>query len=169
MTSGARGRLYVDKDVQRALLWQLFRHWALFVTVLMGMLLAIEALNANPQPTWGGFFRAAWQRHAPLLLVVATLFPVFAYDSIKLSHRFVGPILRLRGAMRQAALGQPVKNLQFRKEDFWQDMACSFNALIERLPTSSADECRDQGNVPNARREPVLTGAARAADDVQEV
>ena len=149
MGRNTRGRLYVDRDVQRALLWQLFRHWSIFVVVLVAMLLVLEGLSGPPR-SLGEYAAALWTRHAPLLVVIASLFPVFAYDSIKLSHRFVGPVIRLRGALRSAAAGEPVKPLKFRQGDFWQDMADHFNDLMnqvqqertrrDRVPTDVWDE-----------------------------
>jgi hypothetical protein len=130
MAQNTRGKLYIDRDVQRALLWQLFRHWSIFVVVLIAMLLVLEALAGGPPRTFGEYASVLWSRHAPLLVVIASLFPVFAYDSIKLSHRFVGPIVRLRGALKAAAAGQPIKPVQFREHDFWHDMADSFNELM---------------------------------------
>jgi hypothetical protein len=160
MRKQSRGQLYVDKDVQRALLWQLFRHWALFVTILTGMLLILETLNVGPQPSLAAYFRLTWQHYSPLFVVIAVLFPVFAYDSIKLSHRFVGPIVRLRRAMRQAALGEHVAPVQFRKTDFWQDMATTFNALLERLPPD--DERPTE--VTLAGEQPLASSAANSRE-----
>jgi len=96
---------------------------------------------------------------------VIALFPVFAYDSIKLSHRFVGPIMRLRRVLRQAALGEHVPPLQFRQDDFWQDLAGSFNTLMERLPPdSSADGTSEQS--PSAKTvELARAGADMSASD----
>jgi hypothetical protein len=138
MSNKSRGRLYVDKDVQRALVVQLVRHWALFVAVLTGILLALDSLAA-PQQSFGDHFRALWNRHAPLLVTIVALFPVFVYDSFKLSNRFAGPILRLRKRMQEAAAGEPVEPLQFRPGDYWQDLAENFNVLAERL------EANDRG------------------------
>lgn len=133
MKKTSRGRLYVDKDVQRALLLQMIRHWVLFGVVLTGILLALDSLT-DPSKSFGGHFLSLWQRHATLLATVAALFPIFVYESIKLSNRFAGPMLRLRRLMRQAADGEPVGSLEFRDGDFWQDMAASFNDLVSRLP-----------------------------------
>jgi hypothetical protein len=132
MSKGSRERLYVDKDVQRALVLQLVRHWAVFVAVLTGILLALDSLS-EPQRSIGQHFLSLWQKHAPLLVVAVALFPVFLYDSIKLSNRFAGPIMRLRSALREAAAGDVSRPLVFRKNDFWQDMAESYNALLVRL------------------------------------
>ena len=134
MAPQKRGKLYIDRDVQRALLWQLLRHWTIFIAMLVGMLLAFEAFAEGPPKSLLDSLQNLWFRHATLFVVIATLFPVFAYDSIKLSHRFVGPVMRLRGALRSAANGEPIRPLKFRENDFWHDMADSFNDLVERLP-----------------------------------
>lgn len=131
MAQNTRGRLLIDRDVQRALLWQMLRHWTAFVIVLIAMLLAVESLSGPPR-SLATHVQALWTQHAALLVVIAALFPVFAYDSVKLSNRFVGPIMRLRGALRAASAGEPVRPLQFRKNDFWQDMAEHFNQLMEQ-------------------------------------
>lgn len=143
MSKPSRGRLYIDKDVQRALVLQLVRHWAVFVVVLTGMLLALEALG-QPGASLGEHVASLWTRHAALLAVIASLFPVFMYDSMKLSNRFAGPIMRLRRALREANAGGPPQPLKFRKDDFWQDMADSFNELVERLHASERESPSEQ-------------------------
>ena len=61
------------------------------------------------------------------------MLPVFIVDTIKLSHRFAGPIYRLRQTIRIAgrrrARYQPMK---FRDFDFWQGLAEDFNQMVER-------------------------------------
>lgn len=160
MSTVSRGRLYIDRDVQRALVVQLIKHWLIFVTVLTGILFALETLS-DPQISFSRHFTSLWQRHAPLLIVIVALFPVFAYDSIKLSNRFAGPILRLRNALRESAFGAEAKPIHFRKDDFWQDIAASYNVLVERLNESQAVESKQcsQGYEPEclseAETEPV--------------
>jgi nitrogen fixation/metabolism regulation signal transduction histidine kinase len=54
-------------------------------------------------------------------------------DSIKLSHRFAGPIYSLRRAIRDIADGKPARKLKFRRHDFWHDLADDYNAMLKRL------------------------------------
>ncbi len=162
MSKPARGRLYVDKDVQRALVLQLMRHWLLFVTVLTGILVALEAMR-DPQLSLAQHARELWNRHAVLLVVIVSLFPVFVYDSIKLSNRFAGPILRLRRALREAAAGESLRPVTFRKDDFWQDMADNYNALLERL-TPQRDSPR-AANEPWKEADPAERASTSAAGD----
>jgi hypothetical protein len=61
------------------------------------------------------------------------MLPVFIMDTIKLSHRFAGPIYRLRGVIRGLAQGEAYKPVQFREFDFWQEMAADFNTMVEKI------------------------------------
>ena len=165
MSKHIRGRLYIDKDVQRALVWQLVRHWLLFVVILSSLLVALEGLNPQQPRSLGECLRATWEQHGPLFLMIVVLMPVFAYDSIKLSHRFVGPVIRVRRAILEASRGQRVLPLNFRKTDFWQDMASDFNTLLERLPENSAKGF--PGNPPPNERALAASGVA-SGDDAAE-
>jgi nitrogen fixation/metabolism regulation signal transduction histidine kinase len=74
-----------------------------------------------------------WFTHGPFLLVMVFLLPVFVIDSIKLSHRFAGPIFALRRAIREVAAGQMPRKLKFRRRDFWKDLAEDYNAMLAHL------------------------------------
>jgi nitrogen fixation/metabolism regulation signal transduction histidine kinase len=58
---------------------------------------------------------------------------VFVVDTIRVSHRFAGPMLSLDRAMREVADGQPPRKLVFRHDDFWHELADDYNAMLERL------------------------------------
>ena len=74
-----------------------------------------------------------WWTHGPFLLVLAFLMPVFVVDTVKLSHRFAGPIYALRRALREIAQGGKPRRLSFRKRDFWHDLANDYNAVLTKL------------------------------------
>jgi len=61
------------------------------------------------------------------------LLPVFVMDTVKLSHRFAGPIFSLRRAIREVAAGETPRRLKFRHKDFWKDLADDYNAMLARL------------------------------------
>jgi hypothetical protein len=131
------------------------------------MLLALEVLSAPGRPITS-HFTALWTRNTPLIAAVLALFPVFAYDSIKLSNRFAGPMLRLRRAMREVVLEERYSRLEFRKDDFWQDVAENFNQIVERLQEkASADAAvATDWRKPN---DTVLVPAGGSDEDAQEV
>jgi nitrogen fixation/metabolism regulation signal transduction histidine kinase len=72
-------------------------------------------------------------------LVLFFMLPAFIVDTIKLSHRFAGPIFRLRGVFRSLASGEKYQPLRFREMDFWQELADDFNRMVERLRTDKGE------------------------------
>jgi hypothetical protein len=64
------------------------------------------------------------------------ILPTFVYDSLKLSNRFVGPIVRLRQSIAGLARGDEVKELRFRDNDFWRELSEDFNVVAKRFQES---------------------------------
>jgi len=89
-----------------------------------------------------------WWTHGPFLLVMFFLLPVFILDTIKLSHRFAGPIYRLRNTVRSLANGEEFRPLKFREVDFWQGLAEDFNVMVARLKGEVVDPPAAQSAPP---------------------
>jgi hypothetical protein len=128
-----RRRLFVDPAVQGAVVRRSFLHLLLAVAVASVFLLIIEVLSQGVDKPISHHLASIWSRYAVLVIVMLIVFPVFAYDSVRMSHRFVGPIFALRTALRKLADGERVPELAFRKDDFWNDLARDVNRLAARL------------------------------------
>jgi len=61
------------------------------------------------------------------------LLPIILLDLLKLSHRWVGPIFRLRNSLKSLSQGETILPVQFRQRDFWQDLAGDLNAVAAKL------------------------------------
>lgn len=128
-----RNRLFIDFPVQGALLVRSFLHWAV-LTIAMAMVAVFWTFAAGGAvATWPEFVNAVWMRFGPSMIVLGLLAPIFALDLVRLSHRFAGPILRLRGVMREGVAGRPIEHVQFREGDFWHEFADEFNTFVARL------------------------------------
>ena len=101
MVQDQRQKKYVDPAVQGALSRRLIWHWCLFLVTAAGCALLMQVLSDPFQP-FSHHLRNLWWTQGPILLVGACLVPVFVNDTIKLSHRFVGPLSRIRMTMRKA-------------------------------------------------------------------
>lgn len=132
MAHPQRKKTFVDPQVQGALVRRLVLHWLAFIGVAAVVAFCLQVLS-NPFRSVSEHAEQLWWTHGPFLLVLFFLMPVFVVDTIKLSHRFAGPIYRLRNVIRQAAAGQEVETLKFRDFDFWQGLADDFNAMVGRL------------------------------------
>lgn len=147
MSREPRSQRFVDAKVQGALARRLIFHWLLFLSVGSSVALVLQVLSDPFKPT-SDHLRELWWTQGPFIAVMVFLLPVFVMDTIKLSHRFAGPVVSLRRAMRDVANGQPPRKLQFRQYDFWQDMAGEYNAMIDRLAPRS--ETKDEAETLDA-------------------
>ena len=136
-----RRRIYVDADVQYALLRHLVLSWIVVIGVIAAVLLGVESYRADFALGFIGSFQALWNHNAPLVITICVLSPFILYDSVKLSHRFVGPMVSFRRAMTQLQEGKPVRPIHFRRDDFWHDLAESFNGLLARVNQLESGQC----------------------------
>lgn len=141
MSNKRRQTFHVDREVQGALARRLITQWTLFLIVAMVLSLALRWMS-DPFAPLGQTLRDAWWTYGPLLLTLGCLAPIFIYDAIKLSHRFIGPVHRLRQVTRSLAEGETPGPVEFRGADFWKDLADDFNRVVQRLSLSEAERDR---------------------------
>jgi hypothetical protein len=132
MTRSPRRQKFVDAKVQGALARRIIFHWLAFMAVSCGVSLFLQILS-DPFRAFSENLRILWVTQGPLMLVMVFLLPVFVLDTVKLSHRFAGPIVSLRRAMREIVEGKPARKLQFRQSDFWHGLADDYNAIVDRV------------------------------------
>jgi nitrogen fixation/metabolism regulation signal transduction histidine kinase len=132
MAHPQRKKHYIDADVQGSLARRIIFHWLVFLMVAALVCFILQVL-ADPFQPLKEHVQRMWLTHGPFLLVMVFLMPVFVVDSIKLSHRFAGPIFALRRAIREVAQGKPPRKLKFRSRDFWRELADDYNTMLERL------------------------------------
>lgn len=143
MKQNQRKRRYIDKEVQWALVRQTVGVWLSFLGGMFGLLFLAEWMLADPTVTLGSHFRTVWGRHGLIFLAVLAMLPSIVYHLIKVSHRFVGPVARVRGELQRFAAGEAVRPIQLRKKDFWQGLANDVNAALEAANARST-----QGSAP---------------------
>ncbi|HEX4415749.1 MAG TPA: hypothetical protein VH107_19110 [Lacipirellulaceae bacterium] len=139
-----RTKHFIDKSVQGSLTRRIVFHWLTFLVAAFVVSFTLQVMT-DPFRPLSAHIKELWWTHGPFLLVAAFLLPAYVVDTIKLSHRFAGPIFSLRRAIREVAAGEPPRKLKFRHRDFWQDLATDYNAMLVRLGAleeekQSADE-----------------------------
>ena len=135
MAKPIRKKLFVDRNLQGALLKRIVMYWAfclLFVTVP----LLIGKSFTEPDQILAVKLVSVWSLHWPVFLTMLLLLPFVLYDALKLSNRFAGPLFRLRREMGRLANGDDVAPIKFRDHDFLQDLADRFNMVVDRLETA---------------------------------
>lgn len=134
-----RTKKFIDSKVQGALARRIIFHWLVFLAVASVAALMLQVLSDPFRPA-SDHLENLWYTHGPFLVVMIFLLPVFVIDTVKISHRFAGPIFSLRRAMRDVADGKPPRQLKFRDGDFWHELANDYNAMITRLAPAAKDK-----------------------------
>lgn len=133
-----RNKLFIDAPVQIMLVTRVLSHWVVFFFLFFLTLLTIEYFLRDPALTIFDCMKSVVSKHSMLILVSIALLPVFLYDTIKMSHRFAGPIYRLRKNLNALANGNPVEEINFRDKDFWADLSVDFNEVAKKLNQQSS-------------------------------
>ncbi len=152
MSTNQRKRNLIHRDIQVRLIRQLLVHWLLFILAACAAAVLIQMLM-NPlqsQDAWKFQLRVTL---ASFLLVSICLVPFFVRDSLKVSNRFVGPILRLQSFVQNVTFGDK-KEIHFRKMDDWQSLANDLNAMIQRLRSADGKSRSEPEPTPAPSKEP---------------
>lgn len=140
-----RKQLFVDTKVQGALLLRSTMYWVLSLMTISLMMLCWRILTGPPR-VFHSYLDSLWLDMGPALAASLVLLPVVLVDVVKVSNRFVGPLLRLRRSLARLAAGEHVEPIHFRDGDFWQDIADEFNSVLARV---QRDAERDQSSDEN--------------------
>jgi hypothetical protein len=132
-----RTHLFVDPKVQGALICRVIFYWVICLLTIALMLLCWRIIT-GPARMFYTHFGDMWFFYGPAAIASLLLLPLVIVDVIRMSNRFVGPLLRLRRSLRALARGEDVKPLEFRDNDFWHDFADEFNAVRARIQQLSA-------------------------------
>lgn len=138
-----RKRILVDLKLQGAVAFRVVLYWLACQFMTAILLFGCKAVTSREHldEDMALFYRSAFASTFCIL-------PLVVFDVLRLSHRFVGPILRLRRAMRDLGNNEHVEPLQFRDGDFWQEMAGEFNAVLKRVNHGQGDDPED--DLPSA-------------------
>lgn len=126
-----RKKIWVD-TFQTQLTLRIGGYLVLFFVVFFNLLYAWRMLWEGPVDPWGQFLETL-QTNAPALVLLLVLVPVMAWDSVRFTHRLVGPMVRFRKTMQAIADGEPVRPIKLREGDYLTDLRDDFNRMLEEL------------------------------------
>ena len=133
-----RTRLLVDTEVQGAIVRQIATHWLLACFLMFLYLFVMQVFANGFTLTFGENIQQLFRSYGLLAVVLGVISPVFIYDTVKLSHRFTGPMVSFRTALKKLAQGEDPGPVKFRKDDFWHDLSNDLNGLTKELQTLRA-------------------------------
>lgn len=143
-----RKRIYVDRHVQGGIVLRLVALWVASI-VLATVLWFVLQFFANPTEGFEFYLENTRMHVVPLVMAFAVTMPIAILQLLKFTHRFAGPVVRLRRMMRELADGEQVPTLKFREGDYWLDLADEFNRIATTITELRARVDQLEGR-PNA-------------------
>jgi hypothetical protein len=138
----------VDREVQAALMMRTAWYWLFCLLSISLMLICWDAYH-GPSRRFIDLASELYFRYGPALAASLILLPIVMLDVMRLSNRFVGPVARLRGGLRELADGRPAQPLNFRDDDFWRELATDFNRAAARLAREDASRYTPTDAMPD--------------------
>ena len=132
MAKHNRKKLFIDFKVQGSLILRGVSYWA-FCLLAITMMLFFWKVLTGPSKLFSTHAEELWRNLGPAFFAATLMLPIVLFDMLRLSHRFAGPIYRIRGAMQRLARGETVAPIHLRDGDFWQDFADEFNVLAAKV------------------------------------
>jgi hypothetical protein len=133
-----RGKFLIDKSVQMSLVRRVVLHWVSFIALFFLIVLTLEMFMREPGVGIGQSMLDTLKKNTLIFVLMVAVMPAFLYDTVKMSNRFAGPVSRLKQGLSALAKGQNVEPMNFRKGDFWGELAEDFNRVAVKL-TSETD------------------------------
>lgn len=135
--SGQRKQVYVNRSIQGTVMKRFAVYWLGYhLTLWHSMLLYgyFRGLMLRSDPNggmgfwqyYGKFFEA---NHTVLLCCVAVC-PLLLWDTLRVTHRIAGPIVRFKKALKQLSRGEYVGPIQLREHDLMDDLKDAFNEFL---------------------------------------
>lgn len=132
MAKHNRKKLFIDFRVQGSLILRGVAYWA-FCLLAVTMMLFFWKVLTDPSKLFSAHAEELWGNLGPAFIAATLMLPIVLFDMLRLSHRFAGPIYRIRGDMQRLSRGETVAPIHLRDGDFWQDFADEFNVLAAQV------------------------------------
>ncbi len=123
-------------------------YWMIYLVALWNLLFVWRLLVEGPGNLLDQYWRFVQDYYPPLVLFILLL-PLGAWDAVKLAHRVVGPLVRVRQTLQDLAAEKPVGRLRFREGDYLQELRDDFNAMLDVLQRRGAAVLKPADSPPS--------------------
>lgn len=147
-----RRKIWIDQLVQGGLVGRIILYW---LSVVAYFAIGHVVFQWIDQPEWTleehfNAMLAAFGFWLPGLLLLA---PLIVFDIVKMSHRFAGPVYRLKSHLTKVCSGEEKGKLWFREGDYWWELVEPVNNIITRMLTAEEKLVELRNKLAAAERE----------------
>lgn len=133
----ARKKLFVNPRVQGMTIGLVLFYWGVYHIILWHVMFLYRYFEyrgelmagAAPQ-TFKDLYGQFTLSHFSVIVCALAILPIVVWDVLKLTHKFVGPLVRFKHVLKMLTKGEPVQQVRIRKGDFLVDLEASFNEFL---------------------------------------
>jgi hypothetical protein len=129
-----RAQLLVDGELQGTLVRRVIYYWLTAILSLAIAILIAKAIWGEPF-TWKRMAEA-FQLLGPACALALIPLPFIVRDLLTVTHRFAGPMLRIRRGLSELAENGETSAIVARSGDAWSDCIADFNQIAQRFQES---------------------------------
>jgi len=131
----------VDPKLQIAVLCRVTLYWLVAVSILC-LLAALQVVLTSSTVGYELLMNRVLVAFGPALIASIIALPLLLLDCVRFTNKFAGPMHRLRSEVEKLADTGEASPINFRKGDFWYDLAEQFNRLASRLQSEVPEQAR---------------------------
>jgi hypothetical protein len=124
-----RAQYFVDGDLQGTLLRRVALYWFLAIGTFAAALFATKLLWGATQDS--SLAKEILQLLLPACAISLLPLPLVFRDLLRVTHRFAGPMLRIRRGINELAETGKSLPITAREGDAWPECIADFNKLVQ--------------------------------------
>jgi hypothetical protein len=127
-----RRRIWVDVRVQGALVGRAVIYW-LVAFLYFGTTVFVSNYCDYPHWTFSQHIQEWFTIVGPWIPSAALILPLVVYDIVRLSHQFVGPVLRAKKQLERIVQSPNCTPYTLRTDDYWHDLIKPMNDVQNHI------------------------------------
>lgn len=133
--SGQRKQIYVSDSIQGTVIGRFAVYWVGYhMTLFHGMLLygflRGNFLRSGSGLSFWDYYVKFFQVNYSILLCAAVICPILLWDTLRVTHRIAGPVVRFKKALKKLSQGETVAPIQLRDGDLMGELQDAFNEFL---------------------------------------
>lgn len=145
---GQRKKLFVSRSIQGVVMSRFALYWIGYhFTLWHGMLLygyirgnVLTAFTGGGMSFWE-YYVKFFQANNTILIAAAAICPIMLWDTLRVTHRIAGPVIRFKDVLKRLGRGEQVEKVELRDQDLMDDLRDAFNEFLatRKKPTETQE------------------------------
>jgi len=118
-------------------------------------------------PFWeyyGKFFEV----NKSILICAVAICPILLWDTLRVTHRIAGPIVRFKDVLKRLTEGEKVTKIELRDNDLMEDLRDAFNEFLASRANTESIRSASRSAKDDAIDQ-VIDGVARQTEELKEI